>query len=249
MADALTPNFNFTLPEVGGSDDTWGGKLNTNWTAIDTLLKTKIDELTAKITATTEPGDIKARAVGVVPTGWLECDGSAVSRSAPYDKLFAVIGTTYGVGDNTSTFNLPDYRGEFLRGWDHGRGVDPARVINGVSQPDGMKTHTHGADSKTGFEDTTHVHNVSGNTSSDTHTHTTFADDSFQMVNAGTAVGVPKYKSGTPTGADSHVHTVNINSGGENVSHKHPIANTVANTIGADETRPRNQAIMYVIKF
>ena len=50
-----------------------------------------------------------------VPTGWLACDGSAVSRST-YSVLYSVIGTTWGVGDGSSTFNLPDLEGAFLRG-------------------------------------------------------------------------------------------------------------------------------------
>lgn len=51
-----------------------------------------------------------------VPTGWLQCDGSAVSRVS-YDALYSAIGTLYGIGDGSSTFNLPDLRGQFIRGW------------------------------------------------------------------------------------------------------------------------------------
>jgi len=58
------------------------------------------------------------------PDGWLEADGSAVSR-ATYAALFAAIGVMFGNGDGSTTFNLPDLRGRFLRGWDHGAGVDP----------------------------------------------------------------------------------------------------------------------------
>lgn len=58
------------------------------------------------------------------PDGWLLCDGRAVSRST-YDDLFAVIGTLHGGGDGVNTFNLPDYRGRFLRGVDDGTGRDP----------------------------------------------------------------------------------------------------------------------------
>jgi microcystin-dependent protein len=58
------------------------------------------------------------------PPGWLLCDGSAVSR-ATYASLFTVIGTSVGVGDGTNTFNVPDYRGLFLRGFDQGNGADP----------------------------------------------------------------------------------------------------------------------------
>ena len=57
------------------------------------------------------------------PSGFLKCNGQLVSRTT-YASLFAVIGTTYGAGDGSTTFKLPDCRGEFLRGLDDGRGVD-----------------------------------------------------------------------------------------------------------------------------
>ncbi len=76
-----------------------------------------------------------------VPSGYLPCNGGAVSR-ATYADLFAVIGTTFGVGDGVTTFNLPDLRAEFLRGLDAGRGIDVARVI-GSAQSDAFKAHTH----------------------------------------------------------------------------------------------------------
>ena len=69
-------------------------------------------------------GALTAYPFASVPSGWLECDGAAVSRTT-YSDLFTAIGTDYGVGDGSTTFNLPDFRGEFLRGWDHGRGKDP----------------------------------------------------------------------------------------------------------------------------
>ncbi|MCU7647120.1 tail fiber protein [Pseudomonas aestus] len=62
------------------------------------------------------------------PTGFLRANGTAVSRSA-YPRLFARIGTTYGAGDGSTTFNLPDWRGVFVRGLDEGRGLDPGRAL------------------------------------------------------------------------------------------------------------------------
>ena len=62
------------------------------------------------------------------PLGFLKCDGSAISRT-DFSRLFSVIGTTYGAGNGSTTFNLPDLRGEFLRGFDDGRTVDSGRVI------------------------------------------------------------------------------------------------------------------------
>ena len=76
------------------------------------------------------------------PAGWLKANGAAVSRTA-YAALFAAIGTTYGAGDGRSTFNLPDLRGEFLRGWDDGRGVDTPRPI-GSAQAHALQSHQHG---------------------------------------------------------------------------------------------------------
>jgi phage-related tail fiber protein len=76
------------------------------------------------------------------PPGFLKENGAAVSRTA-YADLFAVIGTTYGAGNGTTTFNLPDSRGEFIRGLDDGRGVDPGRTL-GTAQADQMQSHRHG---------------------------------------------------------------------------------------------------------
>ena len=66
------------------------------------------------------------------PAGWLKANGAEVSRTT-YAPLFAAIGTRYGAGNGTSTFNLPDLRGEFVRGWDDSRGVDAGRAL-GSSQ-------------------------------------------------------------------------------------------------------------------
>jgi len=67
------------------------------------------------------------------PAGWLKANGAAVNRTA-YAALFAAIGTTYGTGDGSTTFNLPDLRGEFVRGWDDGRGVDTSRTLGAFQQ-------------------------------------------------------------------------------------------------------------------
>ncbi len=90
-----------------------------------------------------------------VPTGWLLCNGSAVSRTT-YADLFSAIGTAWGYGNNSTTFNLPDLRGRFLRGRANGSSNDPDRssrtAINtggntgdnvGSLQADELKSHNH----------------------------------------------------------------------------------------------------------
>lgn len=86
-------------------------------------------------------GAIQLFAMSAVPSGWLECNGAAVSRTT-YANLFAAIGTTYGAGNGTTTFNLPDLRGMFVRGWDNGRSLDPGRAL-GSQQAAANNPHTH----------------------------------------------------------------------------------------------------------
>ena len=70
------------------------------------------------------------------PTGWLKCNGQLVSR-ATYPGLFSAIGTAFGAGDGSTTFAVPDLRGEFVRGLDDGRGVDSGRTVGGAQAPFG----------------------------------------------------------------------------------------------------------------
>jgi len=101
-------------------------------------------------------GQVAHFARNSAPTGWLKANGAAISRTA-YADLFAAIGTTFGAGDGFNTFNLPDLRGEFVRGWDDGRGVDSGRVFGGA-QGDAIRNITgtfdanvnDGASAKTG---------------------------------------------------------------------------------------------------
>ncbi|KLP86856.1 tail fiber protein [Enterobacter asburiae] len=86
-------------------------------------------------------GAVVGFAMNSAPTGWLAADFSEVSRIT-YARLFSRIGTTYGAGDGSTTFNLPDYRGLFQRALDNGRGIDPSRVIGSIQQ-DEIKAHTH----------------------------------------------------------------------------------------------------------
>ena len=74
-----------------------------------------------------------------VPTGFLPLNGQAISKTT-YAALYAILGGYYG--ETLTTFNLPDLRGEFIRVWDNGRGIDPGRTV-GSSQTDMFKSHTH----------------------------------------------------------------------------------------------------------
>lgn len=101
-------------------------------------LVAKVDTQTFNVGVPT--GAIAYFVHAVVPFGWLKANGAAVSRTV-YANLFALIGTTYGAGDGRTTFNLPDLRGEFLRSWDDGRGIDRGRVL-GSAQSDAIRNIT-----------------------------------------------------------------------------------------------------------
>jgi phage-related tail fiber protein len=89
-------------------------------------------------------GAVLAFPTGIVAPGYLELDGS-VQSIATYPDLAAYLGTTYNKGnEGAGNFRLPESRGEFLRGWDHGRGVDAGRQI-GIYQGDEVKSHYHDA--------------------------------------------------------------------------------------------------------
>jgi len=113
------------------SNINWNGQKITNLasgtSAADAVNKYQLDQQIAtradvdfsNLTDTAKGLLVPPGALQMAPTttleGYLLCNGQAVSRTT-YDKLFAVIGTNFGVGDNSTTFNVPDYRGCFLRG-------------------------------------------------------------------------------------------------------------------------------------
>lgn len=96
-------------------------------------------------------GAIMAYAANSAPTGWLLCDGSAVSRTT-YAALFSVISTTWGIGDGSTTFNVPDLRGQFLRGYDD-RATATSKDTTVIS---GITTNT--STTISGIADTTYLY-------------------------------------------------------------------------------------------
>lgn len=115
-------------------------------------------------------GSLMAYGGGSAPAGWLLCDGSAVSRTT-YASLFTAISTTFGVGDGSTTFNLPDARGRVLAGKDNMGGTAASRITSGGSgitgttlgATGGAETHTlTGAQSGTAA----HTHGLTWSNSS-----------------------------------------------------------------------------------
>jgi microcystin-dependent protein len=138
-------------------------------------------------------GAVMSFAMNSAPTGWLKCDGTLINRTT-YAVLFSAIGTLYGAGDGSTTFKLPDLRGEFIRGFDDGKGTDSGRTI-GSFQTDELKSHNH------------------------------------NILTAGATQGI--------TSAISYVGNYYQNN----------VDSTIIVNTGSVETRPRNIAMLYCIKY
>ena len=163
-------------------------------------------------------GSVHMMATTTAPSGYLKCNGAAVSRTT-YADLFAIIGTTHGEGDGSSTFNVPDLRGEFVRGWDDGRGIDSGRSF-ASSQSDQNKQHNHTATSTVTDPGHNHVY-------IDQQAHNE---------------GYRPWKAGDNDCGQRDKNTNNAFTG-ISVSTSVSVAND-----GGSEARPRNIAMMYVIK-
>lgn len=164
-------------------------------------------------------GAVMPFAMSSAPSGWLAANGAAVSRTT-YAGLFAAIGTTYGTGDGSSTFNLPDLQGYFVRG--AGTNSDgTAAGTFGSKQADSVIAHTHSG--------------TTGNDSPDhTHQNTGPSSGQNQQGNLGGAVAWAGGQTYTTSGASTR--------------HQHAFTTSSQSPAGATETRPKNIALLYCIK-
>lgn len=114
------------------------------------------------IAALVPTGTIVAFAGNAAPEGWALCDGSPVDRTT-FAELFAVIGISCGEGDGSTTFNLPDLRGRFLRGVDGGAGNDPDSASRTAMNPGGNTGDATGSVQGDAYR--SHAHQIITNTS------------------------------------------------------------------------------------
>ena len=224
----LTTNFGFNKPLVNNATDAdlWGAQLNTNWDNLDTYLYQR-----------TPPGVIFIYMAAAAPTGWLVCDGSAVSRTT-YAALFAVIGESCGQGDNSTTFNLPSFNGTFLCMWDNGAGRDPdaasrTAMATGGNTGDNIGSIQGDATSLPSADFTTDSQGTHDHASLTTSTpgfvgnnaFATGATTSTEVFNLSSSAGQKIFRTDS---AGAHTHTVSA--GGDN------------------ETRPINAYVNLIIK-
>jgi microcystin-dependent protein len=166
-------------------------------------------------------GTIISTALTSAPKGYLECDGSAVSRTT-HARLFGELGVIYGNGDGSTTFNLPDYRGRFLRGFDNTAGTDPDAASR-TDRGDGTTGDAVGTKQSDAFQG---------------HHHKFYSAADLTRANPG---------GGGDTAEMREAASATVASGNEYVQHA-----TTDSTYGTaritSETRPTNINVMYCIK-
>ena len=146
-------------------------------------------------------GAILAFVNSSAPPGYLKANGAAVSR-VTYARLFERIGTFYGAGNGTTTFNLPDLRGCFIRGLDEGVGRDPGRALGTIQESQNL-SHTHVASSDAQGEHTHALVKSAGSNNT--------AGGYVSPANAGNAT-----VNTEPAGR--HTHTITVQASGGNES-------------------------------
>lgn len=204
---------------------------------------------TSTITNVCPAGTIITCCFQTTPLGFLPANGGAYSRTV-YADLFAAIGTVFGIGNGSTTFNVPDLRGEFLRGWDSiggsARGVDSGRGF-GTFQGTQNLSHAH----NTGGINSNHTHGGNtGNVSND-HSHNYTPSFGFEFLTQF------NNQSWTVDSGRTSNRRTNQTTGGINNNHFHGfgtgfVSNDHSHNVGADgggESRPRNIALNYFIKF
>lgn len=200
-----------------------------------------------------EAGDMKFTASGLPQAGWVPCNGAALSRTT-YAALFAAIGTVWGVGDNSTTFNVPDMRDRFPQGASatkplgtYGGSASTTLTASHIPQHSHTMTHTH---------DATHDHSASAGNDTPDHSHAYYREGFTAidyLAGGGTGALVASGASYAPEtfGASArHSHAITVNTRSMNTG-----ASSAANTGNygtasptAISTVPPNGAVNYLIK-
>jgi microcystin-dependent protein len=172
-------------------------------------------------------GALMPYAASTAPSGWLIANGSAVSRST-YAALFSAIGTTYGVGDGETTFNIPNLQGRVIAGQDTSQ-----TEFDSLGKTGGEKAHALTVEEMPSHTHTQNSHNHSGSTgSAGTHGHNSSTGSagshthSYNSPGSGTrasgTTGTITFAQSNTTGSNgSHTHSLSIETNG---SHTHSVS-------------------------
>ena len=173
-----------------------------------------------------DAGDIKVTGRSTAPDGWLSCDGSAVSRTT-YADLFAAIGTAYGEGDGSTSFDLPDFRDRVILGASATRavGATGGSETHTLTESE-MPSHSHGKGTLATSSGGSHSHSKGtlATASAGAHTHSYSRKKNAsnrQYGNSGTATDI--LENATTGSAGSHSHSITGSTGSTGSGSAHNI--------------------------
>lgn len=190
------------------------------------------------------------------PSGWLKCDGAAYNRTT-YSRLFNVIGTTYGVGNGSTTFNVPDLRNYFIRCW------DGSRAFNNV-QAAQVGGHTHTFSGTTSSSGQNHTHTKGSMQITGRLTATDWEIMASDSVEKAGALSCDYGTTDTlfsrnlhQRNVDSIIFDTSLDNGSgwtgstsvANANHNHTYSGTTASNNGTAENTVLNKALVPLIKF
>ncbi len=208
-----TTNFSLNKPAVNSAtdEDLWGAQLNTNMDTIDDRL--------------VPTGTVSMYAGTTAPNAdWLLCDGAAVSRTT-FATLFALVSTSFGVGDGSTTFNVPDLRGRVGIGLDNLGSSSANRITD--SNADSLNS--------TGGGDENDTSTISGSVTSHVLTEAELPTNITLTVPTGDAndTGTSRLANGVQSPRTTNIALTNVGSGSA-----HPHSDTFAISGTGTNTQP-----------
>jgi microcystin-dependent protein len=243
---------------------TWAYKESLASNDMNTYVKDNFNYLKTSLDALLPTGIMWIWPTDTAPTGYLLCRGQAISRTT-YSVLFAVISTTYGVGDNSTTFNLPNGAGNIFVGKD-----STQTEFDTLGETGGAKTVTlaatqipaHGHTGNTGYFNVDHNHTDSGHAhgasadSQGAHTHEYRSGDGTTSEGFAANTNADDHRQNTES-AGSHGHNISVGTGNAQignaasgtVNHRHDFTTNDAGEGQSHNNLSPYQVANYIIKY
>ena len=222
--------------------------IETAHNALDTVVDVEHNTDGTHTSATGITGEVRMWTTATAPTSWLLCNGTAVSRTT-YATLYALIGTNYGVGDGTTTFNTPNMQGRIPVGVSATDGDFDLADTGGAKTYDISHTHTGGSHTHTGPSHThtgpSHRHTGGSHThSTPSHAHSVIGNTGQASSSYGSNTGDENYQ-GSP---QTHSHAISFSTSSANGGNTGAggTGNTGSKLSSSQSVLPPYKAVVYI---